>query len=97
MPEPLTNQPQTTSAEPSEPPRGGGGLWLWLLALPILYVLSTGPMAKLDTTFNFKKNQPALEHGLEIIYWPVAECARSSAHFQRFILWYWVDVWHVKM
>jgi hypothetical protein len=91
-----TDQPQNTD-ELSEPRRGRGTWALWLLALPVLYVLSSGPMAKVDTTFNFPKNQPTLERGLEIIYWPVAWCATHSSHFQRFLTWYWGDVWHVKM
>jgi len=98
MAEPSTDQTETGSVEPTAPRRGGGGtLSLWLLALPVLYVLSSGPVAKLDTTFNFPKNQPMLEHGLEIIYWPVAWCTRHSSFFGGFLLWYWRDVWHVKI
>jgi hypothetical protein len=97
MGEPSMNQAQAVSAQPTEPRRGGGTSLLWLLALPVLYVLSSGPMAKIEKTFNFQQNQPALDHALEIIYWPIAWCALQSPTFRGFLFWYWRDVWHVKM
>lgn len=91
------NQAQAIAAQPSEPRRGGGTSSLWLLALPVLYVLSIGPMAKIDKTLDFTKHQPRLERGLEIFYAPVVWCAVHSQSFRRLLLWYWRDVWHVKI
>jgi hypothetical protein len=95
MAEPSTDQPQTTSAEPTELRRGRGTWSLWLIVLPVLYVLSIGPMTKLTLTLGVSNTQPALEHCLEVFYAPVIWCATHSSYFNRFLRWYWRDVWHV--
>jgi hypothetical protein len=98
MSETTMNQAQAIAAQPSEPRHGAGGSSaFWLLALPVLYVLSIGPMAKIDKTLDLTKNQPGLERGLEILYAPVVWCAKHSPTFKSLLLWYWRDVWHVKM
>jgi hypothetical protein len=95
MAEPFSDQGQTTSVDPTEPRRSGGTSLLWLLALPVLYVLSIGPVAKLNDAVNFPRNYPALGRALETIYTPLTWCATHSPAFARFIIWY-AGVWHVK-
>jgi hypothetical protein len=67
MAEPSTDQGQTTSAESSEPHRGGGGNWfLWLLAALAIYVLGIGPAVLLEDKF------PATQRFIEPLYIPLA-------------------------
>jgi hypothetical protein len=97
MAEPSTDQPQTTSVEPTEQRHGGAGTsLLWLFVLPIVYILSLGPVCKLDQTFDGTHKTPTLERGLQIFYLPIEKLAEHSRPFTRFMSWYCRTVWHAK-
>jgi hypothetical protein len=93
--EQLESQTKSTVPEPTQPRHGGGTLLLWLLALPVLYILSMGPTAKINTAYILPRNQNAIERGLDAIYWPVDWCALHCRPFRLFLHWYLGDVWHV--
>jgi hypothetical protein len=99
MADPATDQPQTTSAEPTEPQRGGGGIWfLWLpLTAVVIYALSIGPVAKLAVTFDPTRNNRQLQRTLDTVYAPVGWCMDHSPHFSRLIDWYFSVVWHINL
>jgi hypothetical protein len=97
MAEPSTDQPQTTSVEPTEPRRSGAGTsLLWLFAALVIYILSIGPVFKLDQTLNITKHRPSLGHGVEVIYWPVIWLTNNSSLFGQFMNWYLVELWDFK-
>jgi hypothetical protein len=90
MAEPSTDQPQTTSMEPSEPRRDGGGIWpLWLLALPFVYVLSVGPVAR--HYWHLTPSQP-----VPSIYVPLFTLAGTSQPLENLFGWYLFTIWHAE-
>jgi hypothetical protein len=70
--------------------RGSGMIWVLglVLALPILYVGSIGPVLKLYPS-------PADSPFLFNVYTPVRLVIRRSTHADRFLRWYIYDVWKV--
>jgi hypothetical protein len=98
MADPATDKPQTTSVEPTEPRRSAGTSFLWLLAALVLYILSIGPVVKLNETFHIAENNPRLGRCIGTFYAPLAWCApRNSSPFGKFILWYLHTVWRMPV
>jgi hypothetical protein len=95
MADPSTDQGTTSSVEETERRRGGTSL-LWLFAALAIYILSIGPVFKLNQTLNITKNRPSLGHGVEVIYWPVIWLTNNSSLFGEFMYWYLVEVWDVR-
>jgi hypothetical protein len=87
MAEPSTDQPQTTSAEPTEPRRGGLGTWLlWFLVALVTYVLSIGPAEKLVHA-GIIPFSTALA-----VYSPLISVTKGCPPAKRLISWY-IDLW----
>jgi hypothetical protein len=88
MADPSTDQDQTTSVEPSEPRRGGGTWLLWLLVLPVLYVLSIGPAARYFFLGSFTPSPRALH----AFYSPLNFLYRKSSTVRHSMDWY-INLW----
>jgi hypothetical protein len=66
-----------------------GGLWIvWLFLALVIYVLSVGPVAKLNQT-------GLVPDSAEVLYYPLRVVCDCIPVFDRFIDWYLSDVWHV--
>lgn len=83
---------QPKPQEPIATHRGGGSWSLLLFIAPVIYVLSIGPVAKVALALHLDKSR-AVEHTLEIIYFPVLWSAEHSQPFQRALDWYLYRVW----
>lgn len=64
--------------------------------LPVIYILSTGPAAKLEQTLCFPGQAPALERAINTIYQPIISCAEKWPALDGALDWYCSDVWQVK-
>jgi hypothetical protein len=91
MAEPSTDQPQTTSVEPTESRHGGVGLWLlWLPVVLVIYVLSVGPAAKY-VDFLYGPPTPPRK-ALRAIYSPLAFLCQEIPTVSWYINWY-ISLW----
>jgi hypothetical protein len=63
-----------------------------LCLLPLIYVLSTGPAAKLGQTLQARP----LDHALDAIYQPIISSAEKWPALDGALDWYCCDVWQVK-
>ncbi len=86
----------STTDHPNDPPttdtkRGGVSWLLWtILLLPLLYVLSLGPVAGY-----YERTTKRAPRALVAFYRPLAALARAVPQFDRLIQWY-VDLWLPK-
>jgi hypothetical protein len=62
-------------------------LFLWLPAFLILYVLSAGPMVRLEEA-HIVSNAT-----LEIVYAPLGWVVKNNDTAGRFMMWYLSEVW----
>ena len=70
-------------ADGAERRRGGGSWWWWVTCLPLLYVLSIGPAARLPQEMGLGK-------WLGIVYWPLGWFIEHSAWLQDVFYAYFV-------
>jgi hypothetical protein len=69
--------------------RGGGLIWfVWAASALVLYVLSTGPVAKLYAK-GFLPQAP-----LMFLYQPLGLLGDNVPPVRTFFEWYIIDVWH---
>lgn len=91
------SQSQARSALSTQTQPGGRVSFLTLLPfLPLIYILSTGPAAKLQQSLCPSGQAPAFEHALDAIYQPIISCAEKWPAFDGALDWYCSDVWRVK-
>jgi hypothetical protein len=64
-----------------------------LITLPVLYILSVGPISKLAD--EFASLQPSLNPVIEVVYAPLTAAMDHSPAFRDFVFWYVFDVWHI--
>jgi hypothetical protein len=74
-------------SEPNKKPRGSGCLlWGVALMLPVLYVLSIGPVAWLAGQY------PAIEEFAQLVYFPLVIAAKTFPPVENALKWY-LDFW----
>ena len=82
----------------NEPAKGRAGMsWvIWALVLiPLLYVLSIGPAARIYPSLRTRSPQAA--QALENLYKPLEILADHWKPFERFIRWYIFDLWKLRV
>jgi|SRR6516165_9799761 hypothetical protein len=86
---------QPKPQEPVPTHRGVGTWLLWLSIAPVIYVLSVGPVAKLDQALHLDQKAPAVEHIIKTLYSPLMWCAMHSRPFGTALGWYIFALWKI--
>ena len=83
---------QTNSADETRSDLRKAASWIGtlIIALPVLYILSTGPVIKLAEGGVISGSM------VEAIYGPVMTLSDHSEVFKKVLYWYVIDVWRVK-
>jgi hypothetical protein len=87
----MKTAPSATEATPKATRKKAKRVVALLIALPILNILSIGPVAKLVDTFPVLV--PPLEPVATFVYYPLSETAKQYDPVGRFLWWYVFDVW----
>src|SRR5215471_8159009 len=75
--------------------RGAGAWLLWLCLAPVIYVLSVGPVAKIDQALHLDQKAPGVEHAIKPLYSPLMWCAMRSRPFGTALGWYIFVLWKI--
>ncbi len=93
---------RAVDADPSKPPaqreqevtdavpRGSMSCsWtLWVMLLPLVYLLSVGPMAALEQNLQLQKKHPQADRVLVCIYAPLGWVVDRVPSAEKWFLWY---------
>jgi hypothetical protein len=82
----VDTEPRHAEEDLVETRRGGLSIFLWVLAVIVLYVLSVGPAARLH-------DEGSLPDSTSMLYSPLIFLTEHSAAADRFFRWYVRDVW----
>ena len=79
------------TGESGESERGRGMAWwfIWVFVAMLLYVLSTGPVLKID------RKALMTNRGLYLFYKPLTLACERSRPVRGFFKWYLIDIWRV--
>ena len=85
--------------------RWGAARWIGLslillLALLVLYVLSTGPVMAVLFKFEFFQHHKWVREAFALVYWPLNEMTNRSAAAEQFFMWYvglWLEMFDVRL
>jgi hypothetical protein len=94
---PLADDQSNQEQEPSgtDKPARTLSFALWLPVVLLTYVLSVGPIAKLDQVYTFHYKHLRAARTIEVVYQPLYFLVYRSPHFDCFYQWYVGKVWRV--
>jgi hypothetical protein len=70
---------------------------LWIPIAVVTYVLSAGPIAKLDQACQLEAKYPGAERAIEFVYKPLLCLLEASPPFERCYRWYLEKICRVRV